>query len=106
MIRAFLFTGFICMFAQILKDNTNMTNGHITSLFVIIGTILSFFGIYDKIIDKVGGAASVVIMSFGNVLYKSAVKYGLLNMFVGVSLGVTSSILFAFIITMLFRSKS
>ena len=85
MIKSFLFTGAVCLLAQIIKDNTKLTSGHITSLFVIIGAVLGFFGIYDKIVKCVGGGASVVIMSFGNTLYKTAVENGILNMLCCVS---------------------
>ena len=43
-IKSFIFTGAICAIAQIIKDHTNLTSGHITSLFVVIGSILGFFG--------------------------------------------------------------
>ena len=47
---AFLFCGFVCMLGQIILDNTKLTPGHITTLFVIIGAFLDIFGIYDKIV--------------------------------------------------------
>ena len=106
MIKSFLFTGLICLIAQIIKDNTKLTSGHITSLFVVIGAILGFLDIYDQIVAYVGGGASVVIMSFGNTLYKTAVENGILNMLCGVSVGIVSSILIAFIITLICRAKS
>lgn len=104
-IKSFIFTGIVCLIAQIIKDNTRLTSGHITSLFVIIGTILGFFGIYDKFINMFGGGASVVIMSFGNTLYKTAIEKGILNMLSGVSIGIVTSIIMAFLITLVFRVK-
>ncbi len=104
-IKSFIFTGIICLIAQIIKDNTHLTSGHITSLFVVIGAILGFFGIYDKLINLFGGGASVIIMSFGNTLYKTAVEKGILNMLSGVSVGIVSAILMGFIITLIFRVK-
>ena len=105
LIRSFIFTGLICLIAQLIKDNTKLTSGHITSLFTVPGAILGFLGLYPKIIDYVGGGASVVIMSFGNTLYQTAVEEGLFNMLCGVSTGITAAILFAFIITMIFKVK-
>lgn len=105
LIRSFIYTGLICLIAQIIKDNTKLTTGHITSLFCSLGALLGFFGIYDKIMDFVGGGASVVILSFGNTLYNTAINKGLLNMLSGVSVGITSSILFAFLITLIFKVK-
>ena len=79
-IKSFVFTGIVCVIAQIIKDNTKLTSGHITSLFVSIGALLGFLGVYDKLVKFFGGGASVVIMSFGNTLYNGAVKLGILNM--------------------------
>ena len=104
-IKSFIFAGVICMIAQIIKDNTKLTSGHITSLFVIIGAILGFFGIYDYLTIHFGGGANVVIMSFGNTLYKTAVEVGTLNMLSGVSIGIVSAILCSFIITLIFKVK-
>lgn len=105
-IKSFIFCGTICLIAQIIKDNTKLTSGHITSIFVSIGAFLGFIGIYDKLIEFFGGGASVVIMSFGNTLYKGAIELGILNMLTNVSVGIVTSILMAFIITMIFRVKS
>ena len=105
MIKSFLFTGAVCLLAQIIKDNTKLTGGHITSLFVIIGAVLGFFGIYDKIVKCVGGGASVVIMSFGNTLYKTAVENGILNMLCGVSLGIVSAVVFSLVFTIISKPK-
>lgn len=105
-IKSFIFAGLICAIAQIIKDNTKLTSGHITSLFVVTGAILGFFGIYDKIISFVGGGANVVIMSFGNSLFNAAVEEGIFNMLIGGSLGITSAIIFAFIVTIISRARS
>ena len=37
---SFLFCGFICLIAQIILDNTKLSTGHITSLFVCFGAFL------------------------------------------------------------------
>ena len=37
LINSFLFFGLICLIAQIILDNTKLTPGHITSMFVVIG---------------------------------------------------------------------
>ena len=47
---AFLFCGLVCMISQIILDNTKLTPGHITTLFVIVGAFLDIAGIYDKIV--------------------------------------------------------
>ena len=47
---AFIFCGTVCMISQLILDNTKLTPGHVTSLFVVIGAFLDIFGIYDKIV--------------------------------------------------------
>ena len=49
-LNAFIFTGIICVIGQIILDNTKLTPGHITTIFVIVGAFLDIFGIYDKIV--------------------------------------------------------
>ena len=47
---AFFVCGFMCLLGQIIYDNTKLTPGHITSLFVVLGAFLDMFNIYDYII--------------------------------------------------------
>ena len=47
--NAFIFSGLVCLIGQIILDNTKLTPGHITSLFVVIGSFLDTFNIYDNI---------------------------------------------------------
>ena len=42
---AFIICGLICLIGQIIYDNTKLTAGHITSMFVVIGGALEFFNI-------------------------------------------------------------
>ena len=112
---AFIVCGTICSVGQIIYDNSKFTPGHITSLFVVIGAFLDVFGLYDKIlkISKVG--ASLPITSFGHSLMHGAneamrsgegllgVASGLFNM---TSVGITSAILFAFLIAIIFKPRS
>ena len=55
--NAFLFCGIICLIGQIILDNTKLTPGHVTSLFVVIGAFLDTFSIYDLIIPLVNNLA-------------------------------------------------
>ena len=104
-IKSFIFTGVVCLIAQIIKDNTKLTSGHITSLFTVAGEFLGFLGIYDKLIETFGGGASVVIMSFGNALYKGAVELGILQMLGRASVGIVTAVLMGFIISLVFKVK-
>ena len=48
--NSFIFCGLVCLIGQIILDNTKLTPGHITAMFVVIGAFLDIFGIYDKLI--------------------------------------------------------
>ncbi len=112
---SFLVCGFICMIGQIIYDNSKLTPGHITSLFVVIGSFLDVFGLYDKLLKVSRVGASLPITSFGHSLMHAAnesmrnegtllgVASGLFNM---TSVGITSAILFAFLIALIFKPKS
>lgn len=109
---SFLFCGLICLVGQIILDNTKVSPGHITSMFVVIGTFLDIFNIYDKIVKLVGGGAMVPIISFGHLLVHGAmhgIKKGLIGLFTGmftyVSAGIVAAIIFSFIIAIIFNPK-
>lgn len=112
-IYSFLFSGFLCLVAQIILDNTKLTPGHITSMFVILGSFLDIFNIYDKIIDYVGGGALVPITSFGHLLIHGGLarvnEVGFMGLFMGMfdltASGITSAIFFAFIFSLFMRPK-
>ena len=112
-IYSFLFCGLVCLIGQIILDNTKLTPGHITSLFVIIGSFLDVFNIYDKIVQFVGGVALVPITSFGHLLIHGAMaKAGSMG-FIGLAMGmfdftasgITSAIFFAFIFSLFFKPR-
>lgn len=113
-IYSFLFCGFICLIGQIILDNTRLTPGHITSIFVVTGAFLDIFNIYDKIINFVGAGACVPITSFGHSLIHGALEkaseVGILGLFSGVfsitSSGIAAAILFAFINTLIFKPRN
>ena len=58
-VYSFIFCGLICLIGQIILDNTKLSAGHITSIFVVVGAFLDSFSLYDKIISVVGGGALV-----------------------------------------------
>lgn len=112
-IYSFLFTGLICLIGQIILDNTKLTPGHITSLFVIIGSFLDIFNIYDLIVAHVGAGALVPITSFGHLLIHGGMQGASENGFIGLSMGmfnftssgITSAIFFAFIFSLFFKPR-
>lgn len=112
---AFIVCGFICMIGQVIYDNSKLTPGHITSLFVVIGSFLDVFGIYDKILSISRVGASLPITSFGHSLMHAANEAmrgekGLLGVASGLfdmtATGITSAILFAFLVALIFKPKS
>ena len=113
-IGSFLVCGFICLIAQIILDNTKLTTGHITSLFVVFGVILEFLGVY-KYIRKIGYlGASMPICSFGSVIMEGVKKQVEINGVLGIFKGVFEScgaliafaLFLAFISTLFFKPKS
>lgn len=114
LLNSFLFCGFVCMIAQIILDNTKLTPGHITSLFVVIGAFLDSFSWYDYIIKIVGGGALVPITSFGHSLIHGALakanEFGILGILMGMfdltATGITAAIIFAFVFSLVFKPKN
>ena len=113
-ISAFIVGGLICVIAQILMDNTKLTPARILVTFVVVGSVLGAFGLYDKIIDIGGAGASVPLPSFGNCLAKAAIKAvkedGLLGAFTGgitgACGGITAAIFFGYLMACIFNPKT
>ena len=112
-INSFIVCGIISMIGQIILDNTKLTPGHITSMFVCIGALLSFLGIYEKIRAYSLVGSSIPITSFGNALYQAALEGfnqdGFIGMFNNIlsttSAGISSAIFFGFIFSMFFKVR-
>lgn len=109
-IYSFLFCGSICLISEIILNNTKLTPGAVTSILVFIGTLLNINDFYDNIIKKVGGGASLPILSFGNLLEKGCIEEKtFLGIFTGclkyVSAGITGALFFSFIFTFILKKK-
>lgn len=112
-IYAFLFCGFVCMISQLILDNTKLTPGHVTSLFVVIGAALDLAGIYDKIVLYCGAGAIIPITSFGHLLIHGAMdianENGVIGLALGIfnltSAGISVAVVSAFILALLFKPK-
>lgn len=81
---SFLFSGILCLIGEIIYDNTKFSPGHITSLFVVIGSFLSIFGIYQFFIDTCGGGAIVAITNFSHLLVQGGLEGINKNGFLGI----------------------
>lgn len=109
---SFLACGTFSLLASIIYDKSKLSIGHITSIFVLLGAVLGFFGIYDYI-STFGYGFNLPITSFGNALYNAAYDdykmHGALGVLTGVfqttSGGISASIIFAFLISVIFKPK-
>lgn len=112
-VYSFIFCGLICLIGQIILDNTKLSAGHITSIFVVVGAFLDLFSLYDKIISVVGGGALVPITSFGHSLIHGALEkaqdFGVIGLLMGMfdltASGITSAIIFTFIFSLFFQAR-
>ena len=112
--NSFIFCGLICLLGQLILDNTKLSTGHITSMFVVIGAGLDTFNIYDQIINHVGAGAMIPITSFGHSLIHGALveaeRTGIMGILTGMfdltATGITAAIIFTFIFTIFFKPKN
>ena len=112
-IYAFLFCGFVCMVSQIILDNTKLTPGHVTSIFVVVGAFLDIAGIYDKIILYAGAGALLPITSFGHLLIHGAMEtaseLGTMGLAFGVfnltSAGISLALFLSFVLALIFKPR-
>ncbi len=113
-IYSFLFAGAVCAIGQIILDNTKLTPGHVTTIFVISGAFLDIFKIYDWFVKVCGGGAMVPITSFGHLLVHGALekasKHGVLGLSMGMfdltSSGIIAAIVIGFFVSLAFKPKS
>ena len=112
-LKAFFVGGGLCVIAQLLIDYTHLTPAKILVGYVVLGVILGGIGVYQPLVDFAGAGASVPLVGFGHILaegVKAAVeKDGLLGVITGglaaASAGITASLLFAFLWSLIFKSK-
>ena len=112
-LNAFLFCGLVCAIGQLILDNTKLTPGHVTSMFVVIGAILAFFSLYEPLVEWAGAGATLPITNFGRLLYESSLEgyrqSGPLGLFTGLlvngSAGISAAVIFAFILTVFTNPK-
>ncbi len=112
-LKAFLICGTSSLVGQIILDNTKLTPGHITSMFVVVGAVLSFLGLYDILKDYSLVGSSIPITSFGNALYQAALEVYKSNGFIGIlsnvlsttSTGISAAIFFGFIFSIIGKAR-
>lgn len=112
-LNAFIFSGIVCLIGQIILDNTKLSPGHVTTIFVCTGAFLDIFSIYDKFVLWAGGGALVPITSFGHLLIHGALEKAselgitglMMGMFDLTSSGIISAIVISFILSLIFKPK-
>lgn len=110
---AFVAGGFICVIGQLLLDVLKMTPTHMMSTLVVAGAIFDGFHLYDRFIDFAGAGATVPITSLGHSLVHGAMaegeRYGFFGVGMGIfevtSVGIATSILFGFLVALIFKPK-
>ena len=112
-LHAFIFCGIVCLIGQLIIDNTKLTAGHVTTLFVVTGAFQDIFSIYDKFVLWAGAGALIPITSFGHSLIHGALvkanEFGLIGLVMGMfdltAPGIISAIVFSFILSFIFIPK-
>lgn len=110
---AFLIGGAICGLAEIIKDTFKLTVGHMTVLFVCLGTLLDFGDFYDKIVKLSGAGALLPITNFGHSLVHASMtkaqEIGFLGIFTGIydktAGGIALTMLISVLIALIFRPR-
>jgi stage V sporulation protein AE len=110
---SFLFGGFLCAIAQILIDFTKLSPARILVLYVSLGVILTFLGIYNPLVQIFGAGATVPLTGFGNVLANGVLKAisekGAIGILTGgltsAAAGITAAIFFGYAFAVIFSPK-
>ena len=110
-LKAFLVGSAICAIGELLVLRTKLTPARILVGYIIVGVILSAFGLYAPIVEFAGAGATVPLTGFGHALaqgVKHAVEEsGLIGAFTGglsaTSGGITAAILFGTLVAFLFK---
>ena len=113
-IKVFFVGGIICLIAQIMMDYFKMQTPYVMVTYVTSGVILTFLGIYERIVDFGGCGATVPIIGFGYLLangVKTAIpKDGFLGVFTGGATaaagGIAAAIFFGYIMAVMFTPKA
>ncbi|WP_326908580.1 SpoVA/SpoVAEb family sporulation membrane protein [Sedimentibacter sp. MB31-C6] len=113
-VMSFIVGGIICMICQIFIDVFKKNNAYLLVMLVVIGAILGFLGIYDKIIEVGYSGASIPLLGFGNSLAKGAMEEASSKGFMGAlsggviktAPGVAAALLFGYIVAVVFNPKN
>ena len=112
-LKAFLVGGGICLLAQIIINFTDLTAGKILVYFMLGGVVLTAVGVYQPLVEFGGAGATVPISGFGYLLAQGAMKGAEKGFFSAITgslsaarAGVTAAVVFAFIMALIFKSRT
>ena len=112
-LKAFIVGGGICLLAQIIINFTDLTAGKILVFFMLGGVVLTAVGVYQPLVEFGGAGATVPISGFGYLLAQGAMKGAEKGFFSAItgslsaaSAGVTAAVVFAFIMALIFKSRT
>ena len=112
-LKAFAVGGGICLIAQIIINFTDLTAGKILVYFMLAGVVLTAVGVYQPLVDFAGAGATVPISGCGYLLANGAIKgaekgffYAVTGSLTAASAGVTAAVVFAFIMALIFKSRT
>ncbi|MFR5865756.1 MAG: stage V sporulation protein AE [Acutalibacteraceae bacterium] len=112
-VYSFLVGGLLCVVAQVLIDKTKITPAYILVGYVCAGVLLSAVGLYEPFKEFAAAGATVPLTGFGNLLAtgvrEAVAEKGLFGALTGgltaTAAGITATVCFAFLFSMLFKSK-
>ena len=112
-VKVFFVGGTICTIAQILINYTKITAGKILVYFLLAGVFLQAIGVYKYLVDFAGAGATVPISGFGFLLADGAIKGAKKSLFDAITggitsagMGITAAIIFGYVLSIIFKSKS
>lgn len=113
-VKVFIVGGLLCLIAQIMMDYFKIQTPYVMVTYVTLGTILTFLGVYEPIVDFGGSGATVPIIGFGYSLAKGVMKSIETDGFLGVLTGgviataggISAAIFFGYIISIIFKPKA
>lgn len=112
-INAFWVGGVICVIGQILIDKTKLTPAKILVSFVVLGVVLTAFGIYEPIVEYAGAGATVPLCGFGYTMaegIKTALREdGAIGILTGgiqaAAAGITAAIVFGYLFALITKQR-
>ena len=112
-LKAFAVGGGICLIAQIIINFTDLSAGKILVYFMLAGVVLTAVGVYQPLVEFAGAGATGPISGFGYLLANGAMKgaekgffYAVTGSLSAASAGVTAAVVFAFIMALIFKSRT